>query len=1163
MKRFVSGIGSLVLLAVLIIGIPAGLIAVAGNPFPSIDELTRALTLPDYGGQFLIGTLLPLVAWVAWATFAIGFLIELPAQIRGIDAPTLPGLGLQQRGAAALIATVLLMLPSAPALAQTTAGTADALADSGRITASQAYEATTAVPAEMPAEAASAPVEEAPEVAAAPRPTYTVQSGDSLWRIAEKHLGAGNRYPEIAQLNYGVVQADGHALDRQHWLNTGWVLTLPADAPAAATTGMVTASVGGEVTVEAGDTLWGIAEEKLGDGARYPEIFDATASVAQPDGQHLTDPDLIQPGWSVEVPGTAPVSDQLTPSPAPAAPAPVEAPAAAAPVPAPSPAPAAPAAEAPAASTETPAPVDLGTDRDDLDAPVAGDAAPDTATPDATTPNADDQVERDLSGLGLEVTSPESIDEVPTGSSVDVDEAEDADWVDDISIPWTTVGGIGGILAAGLLSVLGIRRLKQRRLRRPGQRISMPADEISTMELELRAVENPMGMDDVDHVLRHLAVWSQDTGIALPPIYAIRLAPTQMSLYLDGPSDLPEPFIEASDDRLAWVINPADLPELDRIPTAPYPALVTLGQDDTDAHLLIDLEHIGALNLTGAPEDTTGALTAIALELATSRWSEDVQVTLVGVAEGLPEALDTGRVRHVDDVDTLLRNLRGQARDTLETLNALGLTSIEEARSLGEESEGWIPEIVILGQLPEQAIQDELAELVMQLPRVGIAAVTTGHLAGEWTLEIGAERTAMLHPLGLPLRPQTINAEEYGKILELIRVTDQDAVEGPGWAAHIEQDEIPLDDLVIVPATLMTPATTDEHLEVEEDADDWKDALRRVFPPAVAGTASTALAPTVYVDAEPSETQTGEHLKAEAAPIGAPSTTSIEDVSAPDETPAEDAPSDAAGDPFQGNPIRSLHSAPYVRLLGPVTVQGTRGPEPRTTESSPTNRSTVNRATELIAYLALHPGATASDVHEVFWPGQSPKGDKAAHNRNGLTHKARKWLGSNNQGEPYFPRVKAEGYRLSGVTTDWDIWLELIGDDVTKTSTENLVAALRLINGQPMTSVNGKGYRWAIKLGTDMLAATGDAAHELATRSLRIGDIKNARLAAAVGREIDPVNELFWRDALRAEHQAGGVGVDRVITQLEEHLDSFDEGYEVEPATTELIREIRERAIAS
>ena len=95
------------------------------------------------------------------------------------------------------------------------------------------------------------------------------------------------------------------------------------------------------------------------------------------------------------------------------------------------------------------------------------------------------------------------------------------------------------------------------------------------------------------------------------------------------------------------------------------------------------------------------------------------------------------------------------------------------------------------------------------------------------------------------------------------------------------------------------------------------------------------------------------------------------------------------------------------------------------------------------------------------------------------------------------------------------------GTDPTTATTENLVRALGLVKGQPISGVKEKYYVWAETLRQEMIAAIGDAAHELATRALREGNTRNARLAAAIGRMVDPINEVFWRDALRAEHMAG------------------------------------------
>ena len=65
-------------------------------------------------------------------------------------------------------------------------------------------------------------------IAEAP-PVVTVERGDSLWRIAARHLGSGARWPEIYDLNRGRVQADGRSLRNPDLLIIGWLLELPAD----------------------------------------------------------------------------------------------------------------------------------------------------------------------------------------------------------------------------------------------------------------------------------------------------------------------------------------------------------------------------------------------------------------------------------------------------------------------------------------------------------------------------------------------------------------------------------------------------------------------------------------------------------------------------------------------------------------------------------------------------------------------------------------------------------------------------------------------------------------------------------------------------------------------------------------------------------------------
>src|SRR5437868_5467595 len=64
------------------------------------------------------------------------------------------------------------------------------------------------------------------------------------------------------------------------------------------------------VTVESGDTLWGIAARDLGEGQRWHEIFELSEGATAPDGHILRDPNLIWPGLVVEEPMDAPSGDE-------------------------------------------------------------------------------------------------------------------------------------------------------------------------------------------------------------------------------------------------------------------------------------------------------------------------------------------------------------------------------------------------------------------------------------------------------------------------------------------------------------------------------------------------------------------------------------------------------------------------------------------------------------------------------------------------------------------------------------------------------------------------------------------------------------------------------------------------------------------------------------
>ena len=104
--------------------------------------------------------------------------------------------------------------------------------------------------------------------------TYTVKKGDSWWGIAQKELGNGNRYNELAAHN-GKKPTDT--------IYAGQVLKLPGKAAATEKT----------YTVKPGDSWWKIAQNELGNGNRYNELAKYNGKTAA---------SVIHPGDVIKLP---------------------------------------------------------------------------------------------------------------------------------------------------------------------------------------------------------------------------------------------------------------------------------------------------------------------------------------------------------------------------------------------------------------------------------------------------------------------------------------------------------------------------------------------------------------------------------------------------------------------------------------------------------------------------------------------------------------------------------------------------------------------------------------------------------------------------------------------------------------------------------------------
>ncbi|MFD7584943.1 BTAD domain-containing putative transcriptional regulator [Kitasatospora sp. NPDC059811] len=775
----ITALAALVTLLALLLGVPALLLygtrAVAAMGDVAPDGVGQALTGPDDGRLFL--WLLVVVGWLAWGCFAFSVLLEIPAQLRGRIARRIPAFGWSQRMAAGLVGSVFALMPVAgSAFAATPAHTATAPAELAAGVQRAALPAAQAAPALAPA--------------AEQNPTYTVRDSrpaDSLWSIAERQLGSGERWVEIAKLNDGRVMDDsGIRFDADRPIQPGWALLMPGDAkadgsapapaptpappsepaPAPASGAAQVPQAGTEpgagghatVTVQGGDSLSVIAQRELGDAEAWPKLFEANKGAQAPDGERLTDPDVLVPGMVLTVPGAA------APAPAPSPAPPSE------PAPAPAPAPA-PSTGRPSADQAPATP-----------APAPTQAAPTPAASQPVTP---------------------APTHAPTHAPAPAAHAEPAAG-DDYSIA-LTASTVGVLLAAVMVGTVAHKRGTQLRARRPRHRITMPDAEAAAFENELRARQDDAGLDLLDRALRTMARNTVRGGKRLPAIVAARITPGHtIELHLSGPATPIAPFRAAHAANVWWCsLDSGDLLSAAqaRKTAAPYPALVTLGTSPDGSVVLADLEAVRLLHLSGHPDDARDILRTLAVELAHSPLADRLHLHLVDLAEEMPISGPAAeRIHRHPTLEAALAALGPRTAKARATLVAAEAASPRDARSRGQADESWTPEIVLCAQQPGGEVPAELGRLLDARPRTCVAVITrapergTGPVA-RWTLP--ATGQAAIPGLHLTVELQRLSDQQYDQVTELLRAADDLTqhpapawtLDGPGLDPDADDDD--------------------------------------------------------------------------------------------------------------------------------------------------------------------------------------------------------------------------------------------------------------------------------------------------------------------------------------------------------------------------------------
>ncbi|NEE25409.1 LysM peptidoglycan-binding domain-containing protein [Streptomyces sp. SID7982] len=1077
-RALVRGLLSLFALLLLVLGVPVLLWQIGTLP-DSVPSL-EVLLAPDDGTLLL--TTMTVAAWGAWLWLTVPVLIEVVAVLIQRTTPRLPGMATGQKLAGFLLGSILLASPAAaaaatPAVAASASQAADISATVGA--AAEGAEVRQALKEETA---------DAPPSAATDLPV-TLGAEATWWELAEEHLGDGSRYGELQRLN--------PELPADSVLPVGTVVRVPGDAAAGGPRVQLAAAENPAeaetrvVEVAAGDTLWGIAEDELGDGAKYGELYEASRSRPQPDGlPRLSSPDLIQPGQEITVPvaeGASAPPDRKTPE-KPASPP--EEPDAEAEKPAPkspsSPEKAPPAPSTPAAEKSSRAPSSSVTER-----------APETETPRTPAPERSD------------APAP----------------AETSDQGDDSS----TIGVVGlvasGVFAAGIVGALGARRVLRRRGLRRGKRLAMPTGTAAAAERTLRSVDASVELHLLDSLLRALAVRlaEQDGEGALPDLIAARLGEPGVMLYLSEPAAPIAPFtadgaITADGASATWWC-PADtdqLPDEERLREVdpPYPGLLALGNGDDDSLVLIDLEGIGALHLTGGRRHEVLRMAAITLALSPLGGQIELAVAGGETAPGLA-ALDPQRVRPHAGLADAIAALTTHHTEQLATLAGCA-DGLSRARLDSDVEE--LPPLVLVADLESCPDPDRVKDgwaLLDHSPSSALATLTSSadEPAEEdvWTVDTDAEHVTVP---GTELRCSLSGCTdtEYADVLALVQTADLPLQPDPASDPALAQQ---------VPAE---PAAAPA--------------------PSVPGPESGASPGTESTDGD----SRGEDTETET-PSSAPDLTKASDThqTPPVRTvPAARAHTRVSVRLPEPEPAESPDAGPVVRVLGPVALTGAHG-------QIQSNRETV--ALELAAWLVLHPGATSHQIDEVL----APNGRVTRDTRNSRIRELRKWLGAHEDGGLYLPLLTSQSdrrFRLEHVACDWTDFQQLVADHPGDPSDrpERLREALDLVRGRPFSGVPARRYSWSEDLAQEMITAVVHAADELADLRLRESDGRGALWAATRGLQVAREAEQLWRQRFRAHALLGeDRELEAAIRSMESMLLDLG-GYSMEAETSDTLQ---------
>ncbi|MEY9878056.1 nucleoid-associated protein YgaU, partial [Streptacidiphilus sp. MAP12-33] len=622
-------------------------------------------------------------------------------------------------------------------------------------------------------------------------------SGEAVASTA-RHAHAGS-----AARDDDSAAPGGHGTHRAPAAHGAVHTATTASAAHTAPSGGVSHEGGRVVTVRHGDTLSAIAEREMGSAAAWPRLFAANRGALAPDGRRLTDPNLIEPGMRLTIPAAAPGTDGGSRGGG---------------VPASGGSGAGAGAGGSGTPTAAPTPGSSAFTQGGSSTPPASGAPSSTPAPT--------RVPGQTSG------------QTPVPDSVGSGAAHGGHQ----SAGQFAVAAGTSVLGAVLVGTVALRRSRRRTVpprQAPQHRASgrppkpptpaptragsgLPPLEPAAVPLppvpaplasplppapgpyvptlatpqavpELLGVtpaeqQSARDLDLLGRALRSMARNVAREGRRLPPINVVRVTASHtVELHLVAPAPPVAPFRAAHASTVWWCTPDAPGllgPEAAAVVPSPYPALVSLGETIDGATVLVDLEAIRLLHVSGEPHDIARVLRTLALELTFTPLADRVGVHVVGIAQELAAVADDRLVVH-PGLEQAVAALQRRDAAVRSALVQAGAATPREARSRGLGGDEWAPEVVLCASYPTGDVPEALGRLLDARPRGSVAVITAAPPQGSgpvarWTLP--ADGHGVVPGLEMEIQLQKLDDDTYHHWLRLLGADLQPPVPAPAAA---------------------------------------------------------------------------------------------------------------------------------------------------------------------------------------------------------------------------------------------------------------------------------------------------------------------------------------------------------------------------------------------